>query len=154
MTYAELVREIHETIKNEFEDSKYYIELAKKTADVKVREIINNIAKDKKEHAYVLKEAYFRLTGRMPMEVTLGTSSILDYKESLKQRVLSEVKAGEKYRDLYISTKVDWLRDIFFKIMYDGSENASKLLLIVYNADEIEDSVPAKHFSAGFQGKS
>lgn len=138
MTYAELIREIHESIKAEFVDCKYYEELAKKTPDIKANEILNGIAKNKKEHVNVLREAYFRLTGRMPIEASFENSNIFDYKESLKQRVLLETKDGEKYRDLYISTKIDWLRDIFFKIMHDENEYATKLLLLINDADEVE----------------
>jgi len=129
-----LLQEMYLSIESELRDSAYYRALADIAPNKFASEIINEFAKDEREHAYQLQRAYERLTGRtfqsqFEYEFELEEDN---YQEYLEQRILDETADYKKYKSYYLMTNNPYLRDIFFNAMHDEMQHAARELYLLH----------------------
>ncbi|TDX53251.1 ferritin family protein [Orenia marismortui] len=129
-----LLQEMYLSIENELRDSAYYRALADIAPNEFAAEMINEFAKDEREHAYQLQKAYERLTGdkflsQYEYEFELDAQ---DYQEYLEKRVIDETADYKKYKSYYLMTNNPYLRDIFFNAMHDEMQHAVRELYLIH----------------------
>lgn len=129
-----LLQEMYLAIESELRDSAYYRSLADIAPNQFAAEMINEFAKDEREHAYQLQKAYERLTGdkfisQYEYELELDADN---YQEYLEKRVLDETADYKKYKSYYLMTNNPYLRDIFFNAMHDEMQHAVRELYLLH----------------------
>jgi rubrerythrin len=132
LSYSDLIYGIQQSVKLELEYSDYYIKLAKKAPGDYEKNIILDIGKEKKADAKLLKEAHYNLTGRMA-DINLETKNVPDYPAGLRDLVMEETKILGIYKEYYLATKLEWIRDLFFGLIQTEEIHIIKLFLLINN---------------------
>jgi rubrerythrin len=132
-----LIEKIYLSIEEELRAAAYYRALAEAAPDQFAADMLSEFANDEREHAYQLQRAYERITGdnySPPHEEYEFELTAEDYEEALEKRVLEETADFKKYKDYYLMTNNQYLRDIFFNAMHDESYHATRELYLLHMA--------------------
>jgi rubrerythrin len=129
----QLIRNIYLSIEEELEASAYYRALSEIAPDRLAAEMIREFSQDEREHAYALQQAYEALTGRNYSLPELEYEFEIDnYLEALEERVLAQTADFKKYKEYYLMTSNQFLRDIFFDAMHDEAYHAIRELYLIH----------------------
>lgn len=130
----QLVKNIYLSIEEELQASAYYRALANIAPDRFAANIIMEFSHNEREHAYMFQQVYKALTGReysppgeMETEVEID-----DYLDALEERVLEQTSDFRKYKEYYLMTRNQILRDIFFDAMHDEIYHAVRELYLIH----------------------
>ena len=124
-THRELVPHIERFMKDEASAAAFYAELMALAEDPMVKDFIDHAREDEEKHYRMLGELYRELTGRT-YEVGPDKVEYAGLREGLKIALDDELEAAEEYRDVYLSTKDQRIRDLFFELMTDEMEHATR----------------------------
>jgi rubrerythrin len=94
------------------------------------KKMIQAALDDEIKHEKMLTNLYHRLTGNWPQVPRPTATEIADFQEGIKQAFTDEIEAAEMYRDLYLMTTLQWVRDLLFEIYTDESEHAQRFTFI------------------------
>jgi rubrerythrin len=130
-----LIERIYLSIEEELRAAAYYRALAEIAPNQFAEEMILGFAKDEREHAYQLQQAYEKLTGEeydYCIEEYEFELEAVDYEEYLEKRILEETADYKKYKDYYLMTNNPYLRDIFFNLMHDENYHAVREFYLLH----------------------
>lgn len=120
-------KQLTEAMKGESEARLYYERLIRMAPNKEEAEIISNILEDELKHFKNFKELYKKLTGCEPVLLQLKCPTFTNYIEGIEKAILDELEAYDFYRDIYLSTRDPYVRDIFFEALTDENEHAAHL---------------------------
>jgi len=127
--YYQFIHDLQQALQGELEAIAYYQALLD-LAPAPDREDIRHVREDEEGHARLLSQLYFDLTGRPPVTFPVETPELPSYLAGLQEAVRDELAAAEDYRNLYLSTFNNGIRDKIFAIMVDEQEHATRLTLL------------------------
>lgn len=123
---------IAKSVQGEREDELFYDYLISVAPGEEEKAIIRSIRDDERKHNRMLRELYFRLTGRtigaVPEEPFEKPAS---YAEGLKKAFFGELSAMERYRDIRAGLAARYDRDAVFEILTDEMKHADKYLYLM-----------------------
>jgi len=79
---------------------------------------------DEKEHNRLLSQLYLQLTGQRP-EVAVKRADFHHFYDGLKKSFINELKAFEKYKEMYLASNCPDIRDILYSIQHDEIKHAT-----------------------------
>jgi rubrerythrin len=132
-----LVENIYLAIGDERRDAAYYRALAEAAPSQLAAEMITEFAEDEQRHAYQLRRAYERLTGRTyspEQEEYEFNFTEEEYQEALESRIPEETEAYKRYKNYYLMTNNQYLRDIFFNALNDEAQHSIRGLYLLHMA--------------------
>ncbi len=125
----ELTRELERFMKDETTAARFYAELARRAqaegAGPVVVDYIQQAMKDEQKHFAMVQGLYQELTGR-PFEVQPDQIPFGTLEEGLLRAMHDEYEAMEGYRHVYLTYKNDRIRDLFFELLTDELEHATR----------------------------
>lgn len=125
----ELLRSVEKALKDQATATVFYGELAeraqKEEAGETVVDYIRHAQEDEGKHFRMLKEFYKELAGT-DYEVKPGKVEYNTLAEGLLKAMNDEYEAMEFYREIYLSTTNNRIRDLFFELMTDELEHATR----------------------------
>jgi len=129
--FMKLIQDIHKAIVGEATAAEFYSRLLKEAPDELHEEFIAHARDDELEHLKAFTKLYRHLTGCMP-NYTVEPVKYSCYKEGILMSLKDELKAGEFYRDVILSTTDQLVKDTFFLAMVDELEHATQFG-VLYN---------------------
>lgn len=129
--FQQIIQSIYEAIVGEATAAEFYSRLLMEAPDDLHREFIEHARDDELEHLYAFSRLYCHLTGQMP-QYSITPVVYADYKEGILLALKDELKAGEFYRDIQLSTTDNLIRDTFYYAMVDELEHAT-MFSTLYN---------------------
>jgi rubrerythrin len=130
-SFQKTLRNIHKSIVDEATAAELYSRLLKEAPDELHREFISHAYHDELEHLEVFSKLYVYFT-ETPPQYTIHPIRYSNYKEGVKLSLKDELKAGEFYRDVILSTTDPLVKDTFFHAMVDELEHATQFG-VLYN---------------------
>ncbi|MBA2872743.1 rubrerythrin [Anoxybacillus calidus] len=128
--YRKMTDMILNGIKGEASAVQFYQQLAKKAPNEKIREDVLHALEDEKNHLKQFINLYVMITGKHPVykteEVFFDT-----FKEGLELARKDELEAYEDYRNAYLATQDQTIRDVFFLAMTDEIEHALRFSFLL-----------------------
>ncbi|TCP53832.1 rubrerythrin [Tumebacillus sp. BK434] len=142
--YAHFVRNPQEMSVAPFADRKRFLQLVLKAIynereaqllyrDLEVRAVtpfqkrqIRHAYNDEVKHERLLSHLYHTLTGRQPQVAYPPRPEIPDFQTALRGAFEDELEAVELYRDMYLMTQLQWVRDVLFQLFTDEYEHATR----------------------------
>jgi rubrerythrin len=129
---SELICDLRNYIQDELKDSYYYQELARMAPTRRAQEILMEFSRDEKRHAERFMDAYCRLTGKKYQPGPARPSSICDYEQSLKERIMEETNAYEEYGRKYQDLCDPCLRRMFWDARTDEAQHAMRIPILLH----------------------
>jgi rubrerythrin len=124
-------RIFEDSIADEYSDAAYYNAMAKIAPDYEARDIILAIAADEERHAKELTAAYESLFGCRYKKPSLADPIVRKYKQALEKAFNEEMNAYRKYKEYYLCSGNQRLRDLWFDLMHDENRHASYMLYLM-----------------------
>ncbi len=122
---AQLIRDIQHFMLDQITAATFYRQLADRAADPMVRKYIQHAMEDEEKHYRMLGALYRELTGRT-YEVQPEQVTFRNLADGLRQAMDDEYKAMEEYRAVYLRVTEPRIRDLFFELMTDELEHATR----------------------------
>lgn len=129
---SELICDLRNYIQDELKDSYYYQELARVAPTRMSQELLMEFSRDEKRHAENFMKEYHRLTGRKYKPDSVPPTRIIDYEQSLKQRIIEETNAYEEYGKVYQSVCDPCLRRMFWDARTDEAQHAMRIPILLH----------------------
>lgn len=126
--YAKFVTDLGSAINDEASAVKFYAELENAVPD-RYGDFVDHARNDEISHEKIFRKLYYRLTGSH-WTTKLDPYKFNTYREGVETAFRRELEAAEKYRDMYLNTKIPKVRDILFKVMTDEMEHAQRFNFI------------------------
>jgi rubrerythrin len=127
MTYNVTPAQLLKAMRGEAEARKYYKKLIGMAPNEKEADIIEHFYEDETKHLSKFRMLFEMITGNEP-EISNAKSPDFDsYIKGIEQAIFDELEAYEFYRDIYLSSKNQLVRDIFFEALTDENEHAAHL---------------------------
>ncbi len=123
----------------------FYSRLADMTTNQKDKQEILKIVEDEKAHLQSFVNLYFTLTGRHPQyqPTRVGFNS---FEEGIQEAFEDELKDYETYRNQYLKTRNQTIRDVFLRAFTDEIKHATRFSMMKssqsVNTTEATPSVP------------
>lgn len=131
----ELMREIQRDMQDEGSAAALYRELMERAesegTDPQVVEQIRHAAEDEERHYRMLGEMYRELSGHA-FEARPERFRYDTLVEGLHLAINGEFAAHERYRDLYLATRNERVRDLYFELLTDELDHASRFNYILH----------------------
>lgn len=125
MRRTELLQKIEESIQDEVSATAFYGQLEQAAESPPVKDYIRHAKEDEQKHARLLQDLYRDLTGRtfaaQPQPVPFA-----NLLEGLKRALDDELEAAESYREIYLANRDERIRAVFFELMTDEMEHATR----------------------------
>ncbi len=121
----DLVRRIREYLNDQISAARFYRELSEQATEPRIKESILHAMEDEQKHFRMLQDLHRNLTGQEYAATPTQTSfaSLID---GLVQAARDEIEAFEGYRDEYLRTRDPRIQAIWFELMTDEIEHATK----------------------------
>lgn len=132
-----LIENIYLSIADQLRNAAYFRAVAEIAPDQFSADILMEFAQDEREHAYQFQQAYEKLTGKNytpPTEEYEFNLETEDYEAALEKIVLEASSDHKKYKDFYLMTHHQYLRDIFFNALIDKSYQSIRAFYLLYMA--------------------
>ncbi|MCF6465509.1 ferritin-like domain-containing protein [Clostridium sp. Cult2] len=127
----QIIRNVYEAIVGEATAAEFYSRLLQEAPDDLHREFIEHARDDELEHLHAFIRLYCYLTGQMP-QYNITPVVYSSYKEGILMALEDELKAGEFYRNIQLSTTDKLIRDTFYYAMVDELQHAT-MFSTLYN---------------------
>ena len=118
---------IKEAIKDEKHDELFYDYLLKNAPSKDQRDIITSIRNDERKHFAMFKMIYKFFTGE---DITVSNGEDFkppkSYIDGIVEALFGELKAVEKYREIYKGLPTRYFRDMLFEIITDEIKHSAK----------------------------
>ncbi len=122
--YPEFLKDLKKAIEDEKSAIEFYSQLYKIAPTEIARFSVKTALDDEKEHYKKLTGLYKYLTGNNP-QVKANPEEFTHFYEGLQKAFLDEIRAFEFYKELYLATNCEAIRDIIYSIQHDEMEHAS-----------------------------
>ncbi len=103
----------------------FYSRLVKMAPNKVAKESVEHALSDERTHLKLFINLYKQLTGRSP-SYNKPKASFDNFKEGIMIAFYDELEAYETYRDDYLLTQNQMIRDVFFQAMSDEIEHATR----------------------------
>jgi rubrerythrin len=120
-----LVRTIEKDLQDEANAAQFYTELMGLAEDPVIRDFIQHARDDERKHYRMLGDLYRELTGRT-FSVAPQKVEYAGLRAGLLRALQDELEAAEEYRDTYLRYRIPQVRDLFFELMTDEMEHATR----------------------------
>lgn len=120
-----LVPLVEQFMRDEASAAVFYAQLADQVQDAAVRDYIRHAMEDEQKHYRMLGDLYRQLTGRT-YEARPEPPAVPDLLTGLKRAMDDEYEAMEQYRDVYLKSRDQNIRNLFFELMTDELEHATR----------------------------
>jgi rubrerythrin len=117
-------------IKGEATAINFYERLAKIAPSEQARDEVRHALEDEKNHLKHFTELYVTLTGKKPVYKT-EARTFHSFKEGLALARKDELEAYEDYRNAYLFTQNQFIRDVFFLALSDEIEHALRFSFLL-----------------------
>ncbi|RAK23123.1 rubrerythrin [Anoxybacillus vitaminiphilus] len=128
--YKKITDTLLEAIKGEASAVQFYQQLMNAAPNEKAREDVQHALEDERKHLKQFTDLYVMLTGKRPVYKTKAVS-FNTFKEGLNIARKDELEAYEDYRDAYLATQDQVIRDVFFLAMTDEIEHALRFSFLL-----------------------
>ena len=116
-----------DSIEDENQDATMYETLITLAPSEEAKDIIASIRDDEKIHSKLLREIFTKITGViLPVHMEISNYPKLTYLDGIKQALMGELKAVEKYRELLVYMPTKELYNKVLYIMTDEMKHATK----------------------------
>lgn len=122
---AELRTALEQNIRNEATAAHFYSELLDRAAEPWIRASLEHAIADEQKHYRMLEALYREVTGHI-YEAQPQRVEFADLRDGLRRALHDELEAAEAYRDLYLRYRNPRIRDVFFELMTDEMEHATR----------------------------
>ncbi|MFD1037046.1 ferritin family protein [Virgibacillus byunsanensis] len=112
-------------MEGESEAIDFYTRLAKMAPTNMARDAVEHALEDEKIHLQLFIDLYKNLTGKSP-NYKKRKKQFANFKEGIMLAYKDELEAYEQYRDDYLLTSDQEIRDTFFLAMSDEIEHATR----------------------------
>jgi rubrerythrin len=120
-----LVSAVRKNMQDQATAAAFYTQLMARTEDPAVREHIRHARDDELKHYRMLSRLHQALSGRT-FEAAPRPVAFTSITAGLKQAMDDEYEAFEEYRQIYLSQSNERIRNIFFELMTDELEHATR----------------------------
>ncbi|MFD2169539.1 ferritin family protein [Tumebacillus lipolyticus] len=127
---ARFLRMVRQAISDERQAQQFYRLLAERANSKFQKEQIDHAYEDEVKHEKMLIRLYSTITGQSPHVSSAQAPELADYLTGIRKAFTDELQAAEMYRDLYLMSNLPWVRDIFFELITDEMEHASRFAFI------------------------
>ncbi len=127
MQYMDLPPKLVEGMQEELNSKAHYKSLLELAEDKEDRDIITAIIKDETRHYNSISKLYHKVMGSSPVALAPHAPYFDSYIAGIKKAILDETKAYEFYRDAYLSSTSQEVRNMFFQAFTDENEHAIRL---------------------------
>jgi rubrerythrin len=121
--YQQITKAILDAIIGEATAIDFYSRLITSAPNQRDKDDINHALEDEKVHLNLFTQLYINLTGQQPV-YQIKKEEYSSYKEGLKMAYNDELEAYEDYRNAYLLTQNQHIRDTFFRAFTDEIEHA------------------------------
>jgi rubrerythrin len=128
--YQKIIDMILNAMKGEASAIQFYEQLAKAAPNEKAEKDVLHALEDEKMHLKQFVDLYVMLTGKRPV-YKVEKVSFNTFKEGLELAKNDELEAYEEYRDAYLATQDQMIRDVFFLAMTDEIEHALRFSFLL-----------------------
>ncbi len=122
--YPKFISDLESAIVDERTAIVMYNELYRVAPTEFARYAVKTALEDEKVHNRRLTRLYIYLTGREP-EIKIKDVKFQHFYDGLQMAFIGEVKAAEFYKEMYLATNCDPIRDLFYSIQHDEIEHAA-----------------------------
>ncbi|EST12560.1 ferritin family protein [Sporolactobacillus laevolacticus] len=123
---SSLIKDILGSIKGEATGVDFYGRLAEAAPTPQMREDILRIQHDEHDHFLMYSRLYTQLTGTKPV-FQITPVQFQSFRQGLQIAYRDELEDYEKYRNFYLMTHDQTLRDIFFRAFSDEIKHAVRI---------------------------
>lgn len=122
--YKKFIKDLEKAIA----DERTAIDLYQRLYEIAPTEIakysIKTALKDEKQHNRELTHLYLQLTGKKP-DIKVESVPFHHFYDGLQKAFLNQVEAFEFYKEMYLSTYYQPIRDLLYSIQHDEIEHAT-----------------------------
>jgi len=122
---ADLARMVERFMKDQATAAIFYSDLLERAPDARAKEYIRHAMEDEQKHYRMLGALYRELTGRTH-EATPDRVTFSNLAEGIMRAMDDEYEAMEEYRDVYMAQTDRRIRNLFFELMTDELEHATR----------------------------
>jgi len=123
--FAQVTKAVLDAIIGEATAIDFYNRLLTAAPNQKHKENIHHALEDEKIHLQLFTQLYIALTGQQPI-YQIKKEEFSNYNEGLRMAYEDELEAYENYRNAYLLTQDQYIRDVFFRAMTDENEHAMR----------------------------
>jgi len=131
--YSRFIADLEQAINNQASAVMFYRAL-EPLAPAAYRDFIEHARKDEMVHVQMFQKLHRRLTGTESLAKP-GRTEFSSYKQGVEIAFRGELEAAEMYRDMYLSTRVQKVRDVLFRAMTDEMEHAQRFGFLYFLPD-------------------
>lgn len=121
----DLVALLQTFMQNEANDAAFYRELIAQVQEPELKEYVRVPLEDEQKHYRMMGQLYQELTGRTYSAEPRRTE-FPNLRAGLKMAMDGEYEAAERYRDVYLKYPEPRIRDLFFELLTDELEHATR----------------------------
>jgi len=121
--FAVVTKAVLDAIIGEATAIDFYNRLINAAPNKKHKDTIHHALEDEKIHLQLFTQLYIALTGQQPT-YQIKREEFSNYSEGLRMAYEDELEAYETYRNAYLLTQDQHIRDVFFRAMTDENEHA------------------------------
>lgn len=123
---SSLINDILDSVKGEATGVDFYGRLAEAAPTPQMREDLLRIRQDEHDHFQMFSQLYTQLTGTQPV-FQITPVQFHSFRQGLQIAYRDELEDYEKYRNFYLMTHDQTLRDIFFRPFSDEIKHAVRI---------------------------
>ncbi|MDM5155699.1 ferritin-like domain-containing protein [Bacillus sp. DX1.1] len=124
-TYQEVLQAILKAVQGEATAIEFYARLANEAPNAKHKQAVLHALEDEKIHLQLFTQLYSTLTGQQPTYQIVPVQ-YASYKEGLERAYEDELEAYEEYRNAFLLTQNQTIRDVFLRAFTDEIEHAMR----------------------------
>jgi rubrerythrin len=129
---SSFINDILGSIKGEATAVDFYGRLAEAAPSAEMKEDILSIRQDEHDHFQMYSQLYTQLTGTQPV-FQITPVQFQSFSEGLRIAYRDELQDYEKYRNFYLMTHDQTLRDIFLRAFSDEIKHAIRFGFMTTN---------------------
>lgn len=127
--YDRFINQLTASIKGQREAISFYRGLLQLAPSEFARNQVQFALSDEQRHNQILTNLYVHLTGHQP-SVNPQPKIPSNFLNGLTQALNDELEAADTYKQMYLNANQVWIRDIFFDIMHDEHEHATRFAYV------------------------
>jgi rubrerythrin len=127
--YAKFIADLQAAINDEASTIDFYTRLMAMAPCEDAKMNIRAARDDEQKHLHMLCNLYVTLTGQQP-NIEKTPVKCISFCDGIKLALQNELAAADGYRNMYLATYYLRIRDIFFEIMTDEMEHATRFVFV------------------------
>ncbi|MCF8563409.1 ferritin-like domain-containing protein [Alicyclobacillus tolerans] len=127
--FPRFVQSLQGAVNDEASAVDFYGRLLHQAKDATQQKSIEHVYLDEQRHLRMLQHMYRRLVGR-DTPVKISRVDFTSYKEGIQLAFYGELDGAETYRNLFLQTRIPYIRDVLFRTMTDEMEHAQRFNFI------------------------